>query len=114
MLYVLVKTTINNVFVMVVNKKRKVLFVKTPGALGFSGSKRKTPYAAEVLGRRVILVLAKKKVRKIEIVIRSPLSKIIKSVIKGLRSNSKIKLIGICEKISLAHNGLRARKPRRV
>jgi len=114
MLYVLIKSTINNVFVIVLNKKQRVLVVKTPGALGFSGPKRKTPYAAEVLGRRISLGLMKKNIKKIEIILRTPLNKVTKAVLKGLRSNSKIRLARIRERIALAHNGIRARKARRL
>lgn len=114
MLYVLLKSTINNIFVIVVNRKRRVLVVKTPGSLGFTGPKRKTPHAAEVLGRRISYGLMKKNIKKIEIILRSPLNKVIKAVLKGLRANAKLKLVRIRERIALAHNGIRARKPRRV
>jgi ribosomal protein S11 len=114
MLYVLVKATINNVFVIVVNKKQKVLMVKTPGSLGFLGPKRKTPFAAEVLGRRVSFWLMKNNIKKIDIILRTPLNKVTKAVLKGLRANSRVRLVRLRERIALAHNGIRARKARRI
>lgn len=114
MLYVLVKCTINNVFVIVTDNTNRILVSKTPGSLGFIGPKRKTPYAAEVLGRRISLDVLKKKVSSIEIILKSPLDKIVKAVLKGLRSNNNLRLIRIKDRIMIAHNGCRLRKARRV
>lgn len=92
----------------------KVLVTKTPGSLGFIGPKRKTPYAAEVLGRRICFDILKRKVYRAEIILKSPLDKITKSILKGLRSNRRLRLFKIKERIMVAHNGCRIRKERRV
>lgn len=114
MLYVLIKCTLNNIFIIVMNSKNKVVFLKTSGSLGFLGPKRKTPYAAEVLGKRICFDILKKKVSRVEIILKSPFDKVVKSVLKGLRVNKNLRLYRIRERITIAHNGCRVRKARRV
>jgi len=96
------------------NNKNKIVFLKTSGNLGFVGSKRKSPHAAEVLGKRICFDILKKKVNRVEVILKSPFDKVVKSVLKGLRASKNLRLFRIKERITLAHNGCRVRKARRV
>lgn len=114
-LYVLIKSTINNIFVIVLNETNKVLLIKSPGVLGFTGTKRKTPYAAEALGRKISLDLLSMgfSTSYIEVTWLSPFNKIVRSVLKGLRYSRRLHFDKINARISVAHNGCRIRKARR-
>ena len=43
-----IKATFNNTIVTITDKKGNVIVWSTPGVVGFSGSKKSTPFAAQV------------------------------------------------------------------
>lgn len=114
-LYVLIKETVNNIFVVVLNQSNKVLLINSPGILGFTGSKRKTPYAAGALGRKISLELSSKvsAINYIEVIYISPFTKILNAVLRGLKYSSKLNFVKLTARVSTAHNGCRLRKARR-
>lgn len=110
---VFIKQTVNNLFVTVKNRRKKVLLVKSSGSVGFKGSKRGTFFAAIILAKEVARLLRLLSKRYVRIILLSRLTKNTKLTIKNL-SYSGLKILEIIERIPTPHNGLRGSKIRRL
>lgn len=104
--------TLNNFYIVWRNKKR-VLYSKTAGGSGFCGSKRGTPFAAEVCGQKVSLELKRRGVKRVRAVLRTPLTRIIRSGLKGLHEGG-IRIKDIIFELKIPHNGCRLKGRRRL
>jgi small subunit ribosomal protein S11 len=101
----------NNTIFHVKFKNNKNIIVST-GMLGFKGSKCATVYAAQQTTAFVCKKLKKRRVDGVFVFFKN-FSKVRKSIIKTLKKN-KIKLLKIIDRTSLAHNGCRKVKKRRL
>lgn len=88
-----------------VTTEQKTTFVISAGIVGFKGSKRGTPQAAEDSAQLVGKKLREQNLRKV-ILIFQGFSKARKSILKGLRKR-KICIKKILDITSIAHNGCR-------
>jgi hypothetical protein len=100
------------------NNASFVIFNKTCGSLpGISGSKKYTSVALESLGKGCFLKLFKKgyKFMDIELILTFKIDKFVRSFVRGLILYGK-NYIRIFLKLEIiyTHNGIRARKQRRV
>jgi hypothetical protein len=111
----------NNFIVSVLEVKdgaRKVLFNKSCGSLpGIKGSKKFTTVAVELLGKEIFLELFKKgfKRMRVDIILTFKLDKFVRSFLRGFMLYGKA-YVSIFFKLEIifTHNGIRARKQRRV
>ena len=107
-----VKATFNNTIVTMTDVNGDVLCWATAGTVGFKGSRKSTPFAAQRAAETVAERAAKFGVKEVEIRVKGPGSGR-ESAITGLQS-SGISVRSIEDITPLPHNGCRPPKKRRV
>ena len=106
------QATYNNTLIAISDEKGRVLAWSSAGALGFSGAKKATPYAAARVAEAVSEKLRKSGLR--ELIVRiSGVGSGRDSAIRAL-ANQGFDIIGIKDVTPLPHNGPRPKKVRRV
>ena len=107
-----VKASFNNTIVTITDPSGDVLCWATAGTVGFKGSRKSTPFAAQRAAETCAERASKFGVRELEVRVKGPGSGR-ESAITGLQSSGvQVKVI---EDITpLPHNGCRPRKRRRV
>ncbi|MGX7582583.1 30S ribosomal protein S11 [Candidatus Vidania fulgoroideorum] len=110
--FINVHATYNNTIISLSNKKGEVVKWSSSGSNKFKGSKKSTPFAAQISAEKISSYLKIKKINKVNVVLNGPgLGR--DSVLRTLNNNN-IKIISIIEKTSIPHNGCRPPKKRRV
>lgn len=107
-----IRATYNNTLISITDEKGNVFTWSTAGAVGFSGAKKATPYAAA----RVAEIVADKARRAglQEVMVRvSGVGSGRDSAIRAL-ANHGLNIISIKDVTPLPHNGPRSKKVRRV
>lgn len=107
-----VKATFNNTIVTVTDVNGEVLAWDSAGTIGFKGSRKSTPFAAQRAAESVADKARKLGVREVEVKVKGPGSGR-ESAVTALQANG-IRVRGIEDVTPLPHNGCRARKKRRV
>ncbi|HHH14170.1 MAG TPA: 30S ribosomal protein S11 [candidate division WWE3 bacterium] len=107
-----VTCTYNNTLITITNDKGDVVAWTNPGAVGFTGARRSTPYAASLAAESAAKKALEKGVNTVEIITKGPGSAKI-SAIKSLKT-AGLKIVSIKDVTPLPHNGCRAKKKRRV
>ncbi|MCA9058197.1 MAG: 30S ribosomal protein S11 [Planctomycetaceae bacterium] len=107
-----IKATFNNTIVTMTDVNGDVLCWATAGTVGFKGSRKSTPFAAQRAAETVAERAAKVGVREIEVRVKGPGSGR-ESAITGLQSSGLL-IRSIEDTTPLPHNGCRPPKKRRV
>jgi small subunit ribosomal protein S11 len=107
-----VKASFNNTIITIVDGAGQVLAWDSAGTIGYKGSRKSTPFAAQRAAEKVADKIKKMGVHEIEVLVRGPGSGR-ESAIRAL-SNSGIEVKSIEDVTPLPHNGCRSRKRRRV
>ena len=107
-----IKATFNNTIVTITDTMGNVLVWSTPGIVGFSGSKKSTPFAAQVAAADAARRAKDLGLRTVEALVKGPGSGR-ESAIRALQANG-LMVTSIKDVTPLPHNGCRARKKRRV
>lgn len=107
-----IKASFNNTIVTMTDATGDVLCWATAGTVGFKGSRKSTPFAAQRAAETVAERAAKVGVREVEVKVKGPGSGR-ESAITGLQS-SGISIKSIEDVTPLPHNGCRPPKKRRV
>jgi small subunit ribosomal protein S11 len=107
-----IKATFNNTTVTITDTNGDVLCWATAGTVGFKGSRKSTPFAAQRASETCSERAAKFGVRELEVRVKGPGSGR-ESAITGLQSFG-VQVRGIEDVTPLPHNGCRPRKKRRV
>ena len=107
-----IKATFNNTIVTMTDVNGDVLCWATAGTVGFKGSRKSTPFAAQRAAETVAERAAKFGVREIEVKVKGPGSGR-ESAITGLQT-SGLNIRTIQDVTPLPHNGCRPPKRRRV
>ena len=107
-----VKATFNNTIVTITDLNGDVLCWATAGTVGFKGSRKSTPFAAQRAAETCSEKASKYGVREIEVRVKGPGSGR-ESAITGLQS-SGLRVKAIEDVTPLPHNGCRPPKRRRV
>ena len=107
-----IKATFNNTTVTMTDTNGDVLCWATAGTVGFKGSRKSTPFAAQRAAETVAERAAKFGVKEIEVRVKGPGSGR-ESAITGLQS-SGLTIRAIEDITPLPHNGCRPPKKRRV
>jgi small subunit ribosomal protein S11 len=110
--YAYVKATFNNIIITLTNKQGQVISWSTAGKNGFRGSKKSTPYAAQISAADAAKVAYDAGLRKVEVYVKGPGSGR-ESAIRTL-GNSGIEVTIIRDVTPMPHNGCRPPKKRRV
>jgi small subunit ribosomal protein S11 len=107
-----VKSTFNNIIISITNSQGQVISWSSAGKMGFRGSKKNTPYAAQVAASECAKVALDAGLRKIEVMVKGPGAGR-ESAIRTL-SQAGLEVSAIRDVTPLPHNGCRPPKRRRV
>ena len=109
---VFIKATFNNIIVTFTNNQGQTISWGSAGKAGFRGSKKNTPYAAQVAVTDAAKVAHDAGLRKVEVFVKGPGSGR-ESAIRTVYS-SGIEVTTIKDVKPIPHNGCRPPKRRRV
>jgi len=109
---VYVQATFNNIIVSICNKKGDVISWASAGKAGFRGSKKNTPYAAQIAASDAAKVAYEAGMRTAEVFVKGPGSGR-EAAIRAI-DGSGIKVSKIKDVTPVPHNGCRPPKKRRV
>jgi small subunit ribosomal protein S11 len=107
-----VNVSYNNTLISIADPKGEVLSWSSSGLLGFRGSKKSTPYAANMVAKDCFEKAKKYNLQNIKIVIKG-IGPGRESAIRGL-AGTGLNVLSIMDATPIAHNGVRRMKPRRV
>ena len=106
-----VSATFNNVIVSLTNKKGDVIAWSSAGKMGFRGSKKNTPYAAQVAAEDAAKVAFDAGLKKVKVYVKGP-GNGRESAIRTIH-NAGIEVTEIIDVTPLPHNGCRPPTKRR-
>ena len=104
--------TFNNTVVTITDRQGNVLIWSTPGVVGFNGSKKSTPFAAQVAAADAARKARDLGLQTVDVLVKGPGAGR-ESAIRALQANG-LMVTSIKDITPLPHNGCRARKKRRV
>ncbi|HMQ47729.1 MAG TPA: 30S ribosomal protein S11 [Saprospiraceae bacterium] len=107
-----VQASFNNIIVSITNKKGQVISWSSAGKSGFRGSKKNTPYAAQVAASDAAKTAYEAGMRTAEVYVKGPGSGR-EAAIRAI-DVSGIKVTRIQDITPIPHNGCRPPKRRRV
>ena len=109
---VFVTSTFNNTLVTVTNDKGDTLAWSSAGAKGYKGTRKSTPYAAQVAVEDVVRRIVSLGLKTADIFIKGPGSGR-DSSLRGIKA-AGLGITSISDITPVPHNGPRAKKKRRV
>lgn len=107
-----IKATFNNVLVSVTDANGNVLSWSSSGKEGFKGSRKNTPYAAQLSAETAAKAAHDMGLRKVEVFVKGPGSGR-EAAIRAL-ATSGLEVTSIKDRTPIPHNGCRPPKRRRV
>ena len=107
-----ITASFNNIIISLTNKKGDVISWSSAGKMGFRGSKKNTPYAAQLAAEDCAKVAHEAGMRKVKVYVKGP-GNGRESAIRSLH-NFGIEVSEIIDVTPLPHNGCRPPKRRRV
>jgi small subunit ribosomal protein S11 len=107
-----ISATFNNIIIALTNKSGQVISWSSAGKMGFRGSKKNTPYAAQTAAADCAKVAMDAGLKKVDVYVKGPGSGR-EGAIRSL-SQSGIEVVSIKDVTPLPHNGCRPPKKRRV
>ena len=107
-----VTASFNNIIISLTNKKGDVISWSSAGKMGFRGSKKNTPYAAQLAAEDCSKVAHEAGLRKVKVYVKGP-GNGRESAIRAIH-NSGIEVTEIIDVTPTPHNGCRPPKRRRV
>ncbi|MHA1539901.1 MAG: 30S ribosomal protein S11 [Alphaproteobacteria bacterium] len=107
-----IASTFNNTIITIADEQGNVIAWSSAGSKGFKGSRKSTPFAAQVAAEDVGTKAKEHGVAKLKIKVRGPGSGR-ESAIRALQAQGFI-ITEILDSTSVPHNGCRPRKRRRV
>jgi small subunit ribosomal protein S11 len=107
-----IKATFNNTVIAITDKTGGVLCWGTAGSIGYKGSRKSTPFAAQRAAEECAAKARKLGVREVDVRIKGPGSGR-ESAIRALKA-SGLDIRSIEDVTPLPHNGCRPKKKRRV
>jgi small subunit ribosomal protein S11 len=107
-----INATFNNIIISLTNKKGDVISWSSAGKMGFRGSKKNTPYAAQMAAEDCSKVALEAGLKKVKVYVKGP-GNGRESAIRSLH-NSGVEVTEIIDVTPMPHNGCRPPKRRRV
>lgn len=107
-----INATFNNIIISLTNKKGEVISWSSAGKMGFKGSKKNTPYAAQMAAEDASKVAIEAGLKKVKVFVKGP-GNGRESAIRSIH-NGGIEVTEIIDVTPLPHNGCRQPKRRRV
>ena len=107
-----VQSTFNNIIISLTNNSGQVISWSSAGKMGFRGSKKNTPYAAQLASQDCGKVAYDLGLRKVDVFVKGPGSGR-DSAIRNMAACG-IEVLSINDTTPLPHNGCRPPKRRRI
>ena len=107
-----VKATFNNIIISLTNNEGQVISWASAGKMGFKGSKKNTPYAAQMAAEECSKTAYDLGLRKVKVYVKGPGAGR-ESAIRAIHSMG-VEVTEIIDVTPLPHNGCRPPKRRRV
>ena len=107
-----ISATFNNIIISLTNKKGDVIAWSSAGKMKFRGSKKNTPYAAQVAAEDAAKNAFDAGLKKVKVFVKGP-GNGRESAIRSIH-NAGIEVTEIIDVTPLPHNGCRPPKRRRV
>ena len=108
-----IKTSFNNTIVALTDKDGNVIVWESAGSAGFKGSRKSTPFAAQVTADACAReAMDQHGLQKVEVFVKGPGSGR-ETAIRSLQA-AGLEILGVKDVTPQAHNGVRPRKRRRV
>ena len=107
-----VNASFNNTMITITDAQGNAISWSSAGALGFKGSRKSTPYAAQVAAEDAAKKAAEHGMRTLEVEVRGPGSGR-ESALRALQAAGFL-ITSIRDVTPIPHNGCRPRKRRRV
>ena len=107
-----IQSTFNNTIITIADPQGNVIAWGSAGASGFKGSRKGTPYAAQLAAQQAARKAMEQGLRQIEVFIKGPGSGR-EAAIRSLQS-AGLYITGIRDITPIPHNGCRPPKRRRV
>jgi small subunit ribosomal protein S11 len=107
-----VSATFNNIIISLTNKTGQVISWSSAGKMGFRGSKKNTPYAAQMAAADAAKTAFDAGLKRVDVYVKGPGSGR-ESAIRSI-SQAGIEVVMIKDVTPLPHNGCRPPKKRRV
>ncbi len=107
-----VHASFNNTVITITDRQGNALAWTTAGSSGFRGSRKSTPFAAQVAASRVGQVAQEFGMKNLEVRVKGP-GPGRESAVRALH-NAGFKIISITDVTPIPHNGCRPPKKRRV
>jgi small subunit ribosomal protein S11 len=107
-----IKATFNNTIVSITDNYGNVISWATAGKVGFKGSRKNTPFAAQVAAENAAKIAKDLGLKSVDIQVKGPGSGR-EAAIRSLQA-AGLEVISIKDVTSIPHNGCRPPKKRRV
>ena len=107
-----IRSTFNNTIVTITDMQGNVVSWGTAGEMGFKGSKKSTPYAAQTAAEHAAKLAVDQGMKSVEVLVRGPGSGR-ESAIRAL-ATAGLEITMIKDVTPIPHNGCRPPKRRRV
>ena len=107
-----INATFNNIIIALTNNSGQVISWASAGKMGFRGSKKNTPYAAQLAAADCAKVAHDLGLRKVKVFVKGPGGGR-ESAMRTLHNNG-IEVMEIVDITPIPHNGCRPPKKRRV
>ena len=107
-----IKSSFNNTIITISDQQGNTLAWASSGNVGFKGSRKSTPFAAQLAAETAARRAMEHGVRRVEVVVKGPGSGR-ETAIRSIQ-NTGIEVLGIKDVTPIPHNGCRPPKRRRV
>ena len=107
-----IKSSFNNTIVTLTDKDGGVIVWESAGSAGFKGSRKSTPFAAQVTADAAARKGMEHGLQKVEVFVKGPGSGR-ETAIRSLQA-AGLEILGVKDVSPQAHNGVRQKKRRRV
>ncbi len=107
-----IKATFNNTIVSITDAAGNVLVTSSAGAVGFKGTKKGTPFAAQLAAETAATKAVEGGLREVDVFVKGPGSGR-ETAIRALQG-AGLDILSIKDVTPIPHNGCRPKKRRRV
>jgi len=107
-----IKSSFNNTIVTITDQQGNAISWASSGNVGFKGSRKSTPFAAQLAAEAAAKKAIEHGVRRVDVLVKGPGSGR-ETAIRSIQ-NTGIEVIGIKDVTPIPHNGCRQPKRRRV
>lgn len=107
-----IQATFNNTIITITDRLGNVISWSSSGSVGFSGSKKSTPFAAQIAAQNVARKAKELGVKQVEVYVKGPGSGR-ESAIRAIQATG-LSITAIRDVTPIPHNGCRPPKRRRV